>query len=532
MGISASIQANLRKLTPLRILVWGIISFATFYGTLDFFERFWADFTLSSRNKIIISTVCSLLSVITLADEKILRVIKNQKELQKNQIELQRMDNQIQTITEVLSPVQSQIYEKQLNQSSEIPGSLTQTDGDQLLELGVEAFENNSFKKAEFFLQKALLDYRNSRDEEGQEAVLANLSMVYRWTGRYNEAEVLMKEAIEISESSGESDELAWMYWGLGRIHEAGDEHSTRALNAFMRSKNIAETHEDYDTLIATSVSMATIHINEGENQKAETLLLHILKIAETHNTEALYAIYDRIAYLKLKIGDYSNALTYSELAIESISHQSDKLRLAMVLQTKGSVLIRKKQYRLALDIFQECLTISKEEKDVDLRPGILHNLSLAYSKLGDTKKEEELLLESIEYLRQFSVKPSPESLLNLGYLNIKKGDFETAKKLLDEALEIYRERRIRPGEANALGNIGLLYQKMSNFVDAEIYYNRSLAIDMELGDKGKIAGGLKDLANLMSVKGDKVREAEFFNKAMQIELEIGVPVLEDDFFA
>ena len=103
MGISASIQANLRKLTPLRILVWGIISFATFYGTLDFFERFWADFTLSSRNKIIISTVCSLLSVITLADEKILRVIKNQKELQKNQIELQRMDNQIQR-TEVLSP--------------------------------------------------------------------------------------------------------------------------------------------------------------------------------------------------------------------------------------------------------------------------------------------------------------------------------------------------------------------------------------------------------------------------------------------
>jgi tetratricopeptide (TPR) repeat protein len=183
------------------------------------------------------------------------------------------------------------------------------------------------------------------------------------------------------------------------------------------------------------------------------------------------------------------------------------------------------------MEVFEKCVEISKKMKDVSYRASFLHNLSLAHNKLGNRKKEEQFLLESLEYQKQFSLEINPDSLINLGVLELEKGNFDFAEVKFSEALEIYRKRRLRPREAKALANLGLVQQKKKNYEAAETYYNRSLAIDKEIGDKGQVAGGLRDLAKLMGLIGDKERESDFYNEATKIQVEIGIPLIEDTFF-
>jgi tetratricopeptide (TPR) repeat protein len=522
VGTTKTARVGFLKLSsPFRILIWSAIGFATFYGALEFFEEILTELVLSISSKIIISSICSIGSVVMLADEKIWKVIQNQRELN-------RINTDIDTIKNVLNPVQAEIFANERNQSENHSDLLNLSDGWSLLELGNDTLDNNSDKKAAALLEKSLSHFRKSGDEKGLVEALNSLSEAYRRIGRLSEAEILIRECIALAESSNNLDKMFAMYYCLGRIY-LHENDPVSAISSLKKSLDVSKKNEE---IILSLCLMGQTHSNVGDKDEAERVLLQAFNIVKSDKDNHLnFVVATSLAELYTSLGEFSRALEFCQFAIEASSSDPDKLKLAIALEIKGNVLIRVKEYREAMEVFEKCVEISKKMKDVSYRASFLHNLSLAHNKLGNRKKEEQFLLESLEYQKQFSLEINPDSLINLGVLELEKGNFDFAEVKFSEALEIYRKRRLRPREANALANLGLVQQKKKNYEAAETYYNRSLAIDKEIGDKGQVAGGLRDLAKLMGLIGDKERESDFYNEATKIQVEIGIPLIEDTFF-
>lgn len=59
-----------------------------------------------------------------------------------------------------------------------------------------------------------------------------------------------------------------------------------------------------------------------------------------------------------------------------------------------------------------------------------------------------------------------------------------------------------------ALNSLGLLYVEMNDFKKAVDYFNQSLAVRREIGDKQGIAHSLKNIGNIYKKKGN-ITQAE-----------------------
>ena len=515
-------QRFFRLSNKIRILIWLALGFATSYGALQFFEEIWSQLILSVSMKILLSTLFSLGSAVILANEKIWRVVRDQRILN-------QLDRDIDSIKIALNPVQTEIFEHQKDNQNTSSDLDVYTDGWSLIRLGQRNLDDGLDKKGVVILEKALSIFRKSDDQMGLIETLDSISEAYRRTQRLTEAEILIRECIEITDSSEEYSKTFRMVFCLGRILIDGGKPD---LGISYLEESLGYT-EYVDEEILCLCTIGFNYIQRGKNKLAEEILTQALSIAEKHErAEDIWSVTNTLSQLFLKLGDFSKALDYNRIGIESsLSDSMTDLAHAVSLDIKGTILVDLKEYKKAKEIFHECVKISKQSNDTTLRGNMLHNLSVAYCKLGDMKKYEEYLLESLEYQKQFSLRINPDTLINVGWLELDKGNFDSAELKFLEVLEIYRENDIRTREANVLGNLGLLELKKKNYQRAETYYNRSLAIDRELGNKVQIVGGLRDLADLMALMGNKEKSSELLAEALEIELEIGAPILEDTFF-
>ena len=76
-------------------------------------------------------------------------------------------------------------------------------------------------------------------------------------------------------------------------------------------------------------------------------------------------------------------------------------------------------------------------------------------------------------------------------------------------------------GLANALKYIGMGYYRQSEYVQAVNYWDESLAVFREIGDKVGEANILSNLGALNSDQGDETRGAEYYLKALAIAEEV-----------
>ncbi len=108
-------------------------------------------------------------------------------------------------------------------------------------------------------------------------------------------------------------------------------------------------------------------------------------------------------------------------------------------------------------------------------------------------------------------------SLNNLATFARKKGDYKKAITLLQESLIIDEKKKELAGIATTLHNIGLCFSIKGDYLESKKYFNRSLQVELELAGKNKlgVSNSYLDLANIY-IKTNEIDTAlSLFQKAL-----------------
>ena len=100
--------------------------------------------------------------------------------------------------------------------------------------------------------------------------------------------------------------------------------------------------------------------------------------------------------------------------------------------------------------------------------------------------------------------------------------NYNKAQEYYNKALAITLEIGDRKGEATVYGNLGTVFQSLDNYNKAQEYCERALAIRLEIGDRKGEATDYGNIGTVFQSIGNYAQAQEYHEKALAIRLEIG----------
>jgi len=110
----------------------------------------------------------------------------------------------------------------------------------------------------------------------------------------------------------------------------------------------------------------------------------------------------------------------------------------------------------------------------------------------------------------------------NIGNIHQSQGRYEDALKYYNDSLKIEQELGNRSGIALSYNNIGIIHQYQGRYDDALRYYNDSLKIEQELGNRSGIAGSLHQIGWIHQDQGRYEDALKYCNDSLKILQELG----------
>jgi len=160
---------------------------------------------------------------------------------------------------------------------------------------------------------------------------------------------------------------------------------------------------------------------------------------------------------------DYSQAIVYYSIAINNLSHASDKHDMAGVYMNMGMAFLAKSDYANASKHFMKAIGIFESTGNKNGMAKGYGNIGLVYSSQSDYPKALEFHLK---------------------------------------ALKLNEETGNKKGIADNCGNIGNVYSDWSENTKALEYYHKALKIDLELNNQKDIASDYSSIGNISRTKG------------------------------
>ncbi len=231
----------------------------------------------------------------------------------------------------------------------------------------------------------------------------------------------------------------------------------------------------------------------------------------------------DHIAEVKQKLDEIQEklaapsegtpAVNTDALAAEATAKTEQFLAEAVELQ-------RQHREREAID----CLL---EAYRRDLPPEAKAQLHLlagnGFARLSELKEAESHFRQALTAAEEGDGKRGQaDALGNLGIVYGNRGDLEAAEEYYKRSLVIHEETGNKLGQANQFGNLGNVYSRRDNPEKAEEHYRKALSIGEEIGNKLCQANALANLGLIFADRGDPEKAEEYHKQALAIHEEIG----------
>lgn len=116
----------------------------------------------------------------------------------------------------------------------------------------------------------------------------------------------------------------------------------------------------------------------------------------------------------------------------------------------------------------------------------------------------------------------SDVNLLNRMAMSLRETDHDLARRYADDALKLAEAIDYKKGKAAALGNIGWVYYRQSDFVKALQHSIESMKLAEEIGEKAEMARSMNSIAAVSYEQKQFDKSLVQFRKALAISYESG----------
>ncbi len=217
--------------------------------------------------------------------------------------------------------------------------------------LGLIYETRGDLDEAEKMLKKALEIFEKLRHIEGMAIQYGNLGLIYRTRGDLDQAEKMHKKSLEIFEKLGHLERMASQYGNLGLIYQTrGD--LDEAEKMFKKSLEIDDKLGRLEGMANAYGNLGLIYQTRGDLDEAEKMLKKSLEIDE------------KLGHLEGMASDYGN--------------------LGLIYQARGDLDQAEKMHNQALGINQKL--------------GRLEGMAIDHSNLGSIQKQRGDVARAREY--------------------------------------------------------------------------------------------------------------------------------------
>jgi tetratricopeptide (TPR) repeat protein len=245
----------------------------------------------------------------------------------------------------------------------------------------------------------------------------------------------------------------------------------------------------------------------------------------ETSDSLQLGIAYERKGFNYQNMGKDSLTMTLYNIAENIYTRIGHKGRLSAITFNKGNFYFFRSDYTKSLNEGKKALGIFEADKDSVRMSRAYNQIALNHLYLGNYSTSIETFQKGLLFLElteNTETQFYAELLGNLALLYEKVSDFEKALEYQEKALTIHSKNGYRVGISNAYINIGKLYSKLGTPKKALDMFIKSLKIKEQLGNKYRLANGLTNLGITYSELNQYTKAVENLEKAKSIYHELG----------
>lgn len=208
------------------------------------------------------------------------------------------------------------------------------------------------------------------------------------------------------------------------------------------------------------------------------------------------------------------------------------KAGISWVSVALGSTHIRQGKYTEAAENHFRGATIAREIENYDLLLTHLMNLGILKTQLSLFDEASQYLLEAVALSADHGNKFREGQLYgNLGYMEYTRKNIALSKEYHKKSLEAFRDIDEKVNIVSALNNLGYAHAELNEINEAQASYTEAIELTREIGDKGREARILLNLAKLMRISGNLRKAITYTNQATQEGFSVGYVQIKKDLY-
>ena len=227
--------------------------------------------------------------------------------------------------------------------------------------------------------------------------------------------------------------------------------------------------------------------------------------------------------FQQINAGQVALALESFQQALTLFQETGNRQGEAYALVGLGHVSEARQAFQAALSSYEEALPLFVEVGDRRGEGLALTGMAVMYDNLSRYEQALDAYDVALVIFQEIGDRQSESDVLNnLGAVRNSLGQQTQALEAYQQSLEISQELGDRLGESITRNNMGLVYDNLGRYEDALRYYQESLAILEELGAQASAGGLLTNIGAVYNSLGQYERALEYYEQALDIRIEVG----------
>ncbi|MBK9015160.1 MAG: tetratricopeptide repeat protein [Saprospiraceae bacterium] len=382
-------------------------------------------------------------------------------------------------------------------------------------------------QQALHFYDKLIVILEKQGNNFEKAKTLLKKSSILELVGRWEEAEALAREALEVAQIVDDgkvlgraNDALGHLLMLKGRYEEADGYLETAA--AFFGS-----SHDDRGTSKVYG-HLGTLYFRQGKYEDAKLYFIRSIQLAQLYkHTSSLAQIVATLGLTYMNLGKYDDGIRWQQSQLEACQKVNDRQGMATLLTNMGIVHFEKGEYDQALDCYQRGLDLAEELGNKQLTSIAIGCIGSVWQRKGRFDLAQQHFERDLALTEELGDKQGTCIALGLlGDLYSVMGKFDEAISFMQRNLKLGEELGYRKGVAKSLNTLGDIYFYKNELETSLNFYDRSIETTRSIGNKLVLGFSLVEKANVLLAKGSLAEVLENLREATTIAGDIKHPDL------
>lgn len=263
-------------------------------------------------------------------------------------------------------------------------------------------------------------------------------------------------------------------------------------------------------------------------NDQAIKYLSRALELTPAEDTSERYAILLAREQVFSLLGARESQNQDLEQLVKLTEALNDESKRGEVSLLQAVQAAEKSDYPTIISQADKAILVARETQNAQLEVKGYLLWGRALLSQGDYEGAEERFNQALTTAQSHElVRLEADSLRNLGIVDERLGKGPTAIDYFERSLQLYQQSGDRRGEGQTLNQLGNILLLQGDYRGGKQYYEQFLGISREIGDRWGEGQVVRNIADIFLSTYDYRGASKYFEEALQITREIGNRTIE-----